>query len=749
MFYAAWLCLLVAAELPDQPIDFDTQIVPILTRAGCNAGACHGAAAGRGGLKLSLFGADAASDFQAIVHQFEGRRINLVHPERSLLLRKATGEMEHGGEAALDFASPGFARFKAWIDQGATRLRSRQLIALKVTPTRQLCDPLPAAVPLRAIASFHDGSQEDVTAWTLFTSTDTTAVSIDDPPMAHVTRRGQHLVLARFLDRAVPISLLAPLNDQTQSNDLPPVETSENNFIDTLVNARLIELRIPRSPPATEAAWLRRVTLDLTGRLPDPESILAFLDSDDPDKREQVVDRLLASDAFVDYWTLRFAKLLRMHSLPDEREGFQAYRDWLRESLRNDVGWDQLAKQLLLTTGDAHTVGPANFHRMVNDARAQAELVGQFFAGVQLGCANCHNHPLDRWTQDDYHGLAAIFARLDRGRQVRLLPRGEVTNPRTGEPAAARIPGVGDLMLVEPAAVPDSDAAGDAEQALAKLARRASDAAKADQAIDLTVTADSDPRAVVLAWVLAKPQQLFARATVNRLWQAMFGRGLVEPPDDMRATNPATHPELLTQLAADFAANGYRIRPTLKRLALSQTYARSDLVLAGNEADDRFYSRSYHRPLSPEVLLDAFVDVTGVSETFGDQDVERAVQVIDPALPAGSLDRMGRCRRLAGCGESAQMEANLATQLHLLNGELLNQKLRDPKGHLQQRIKAGATTREIVADFYLRGLGRPATSEELVRWERLVTGDSPLERQPCLEDFVWSLLQSRAFCENH
>ncbi|MDX1929578.1 MAG: DUF1549 domain-containing protein, partial [Pirellulaceae bacterium] len=477
-------------------------------------------------------------------------------------------------------------------------------------------------------------------------------------------------------------------------------------FIDEHVRQRLTELRLPVSPPAADSTWLRRVSLDLTGRLPEPSMVEAYLADTSHDKRARLIDTLIDSDAFVDYWTLRFSKLLRLHSLPNDKEGLNAYSEWLHREIARDAPLDEMARQLLTATGDSHVVGPANFGRMVGDARAQAELIGQFFLGMRLGCANCHNHPLDRWTQDDYHGLAAVFAKLDRSRQVALTARGAVTNLRTNEPAVPRIPG------------------------------------------SRYLTEEGDHREAVVEWITSRDHDYFARATVNRLWKAMFGRGLVEPTDDLRDTNPATHPELLTKLADDFVKSGYRIRHTLKLIAVSDAYARSAESVAGNELDDRFYARAYPRVMEPEVLVDAIADVTGVPVQFEGQGNARAVRLIDPLVSAPVLDVLGRCNRAGGCDENASGHVGLPAQLHLLNGDLINGRLSSVEGRLRKLIDAGQTDEAIVSDFFLRGLARRPTRDELVRWQERLAAKEAAERIRKLEDFVWSLLNSQQFREN-
>jgi len=703
MIAAAWICLAILTVAPQDPIHFDTEIIPVLTKAGCNAGACHGAAAGRGNFHLSLFGADASADFESIVYALEGRRVNLANPEASLLLMKPTGQLEHGGETVLGPNDPGAQRLLAWIRAGADRGTPRRLTRLEVSPRRQLCDRVPARVPIKVIARYDDGRQEDVTHLTVFTSSDPSAVKIEDDHQAIILRRGQHTVLARFLNQVVPLQFCVPFSDDMVDHSKEP----RANFIDEQALALLSELRLPISPPATDAAWLRRVSLDLVGRLPEPEQVKSFLADQSTDKRTRLVDSLLASEAFVDYWTLHFSRLLRMHSLPSENQSLQAYSQWLKQQLAKGAGLDDIARELLTASGDSHRIGPANFGRMVGDARAHAELVAGFFLGMKLECANCHNHPYDKWTQDDYHGLAAVFARLERGREVRLATRGSVTNLRTNGPAIPRIPGVRDLPL------------------------------------------DGDHRVAVLEWITAAEQPYFARATVNRLWRAMFGRGLVEPAEDLRETNPATHPALLELLTMDFLQNGYDIRHTLKLISLSQTYGRDSLALPGNAADDRFYARSYRRQLGPEVLVDAISDVTAINERFAEPGISRAVAVLDPLSPAPALDILGRCNRAGGCAENDNRGQSVPAQLHLLNGELINRKLISNKGRLHRLIAAGQSNAQLVEEFYLRGLGRYPTDAELHDWCDRLSEENPQERILRLEDFVWSLLNSREFKENH
>jgi hypothetical protein len=710
------ICLSLQASLlvANDTIDFATEIVPVFTRYGCNSGACHGSAAGRGGFHLSLLGGDSIADYDAVVRQFNGRRVNLADADKSLILEKPTGDLDHGGDVLFAADSEPALLLRRWITTGTSRGERRRMTSVEISPQRYVGQSPGEQVKLRVLANFqlHDQTiQRDVTRWTVFTTTDPSAITIDDNHNATIHRRGMHVVLARFLDRVEPISLAVPFFDQTTGDDDENAvghRTSNDRTIDNHVDNILQQLRLPASPPADDATWIRRVTLDLAGRLPTTDETNDFVFTADPNKRRTTVDRLLESNSFVDYWTLQLARLLKLHSLPNETAGTTAFADWIRQCVKDDVGFDRMAGQLLTATGDSHTIGPANFARMVPDARSHAELVGRVFLGIRIGCANCHNHPLDRWTQDDYHGLAAIFAPLQRGRHVTMATRGAVTNTRTGQPAIPRIPGHGDL------------------------------------------TAESkDHRFELANWLVNDGKHAFSKATVNRIWQAMLGRGLVDPTDDIRDTNPSSHPELLDDLAIDFAANHYSLRHTLRKIALSETYGRAQAT-ADNSIDTRFYSHRIARPLMPEVMADAIADVTGVVNRFGNQaSAARAVTILDPLVPSESLDILGRCNRPATCSESETDSPGLAANLHKINGDLINSKVTSPDGRLRKLIADGATDRQVIETFYLLALCRLPSEAELQRWVERIQDTDPIKRKEKLEDFAWAILNSRAFSYNH
>jgi hypothetical protein len=707
IYCGIYLWALVGAA-PTEPVHFDTQIVPVLTKAGCNAGACHGAAVGRGGFKLSLYGGDPAIDYDAIVRQVAGRRINLARPASSLLLLKPTGILDHGGGYRLDADKAGAQRLLRWIESGAQRGPPRRLVRFKVFPTDHLAGKPGEQLKLRAEAEFADGQVADVTDWTVFEPEDSSAVEVD-PTTSQVTllRRGRHVVVARFLDRVVPLQFTVPLSDQAVTL---PVAKGEN-FIDRHVRTTLEQLRLPVSPMADDATLVRRLYLDLTGRLPTEAESLSYLKDGRSGKRLVLIDRLLKSAEASDYWTFQFAKLLRIRSRPQDTLGAQTYHGWLRQQIQQDASYAQMARTMLTTTGDSHKIGPANFYRSAGDPRARAEFVSELFMGVRLRCANCHNHPLDQWTQDDYHGLAAIFAPLQVGRVVSVKERAEVTHPRTGEAAVPRIPGTRFLASAQ---------AG---------------------------------RELLADWLTDRQNPYFAPAAVNRLWKNMMGRGLVEPTDDMRSTNPATHPKLLKELARQFSEHDYSWRYVVRTIASSQTYARSAQPLPANRADDRFYSHALVRPLEAEVLSDALVDVTGVPHQYGDFPLgTRAVTLFDSLTPSAELDILGRCSREESCEVSSSSRAagGLTRKLHLMNGRLVNSKIRSKKSHLSKFLNSQLPYDQIVSKLYLSCFSRYPTEPEREYWQQqekqVQTGQ---QRRELLEDLFWSLLACREFTTNH
>ena len=591
-----------------------------------------------------------------------------------------------------------------WIRQGAGDESKRQLKRVEITPQKHIAKSLGESVSLLAVAHYSDGSTRDVTNWTIFTAEDSSAVEIDPESAASKTlRRGRHIVVARYLDEVVPIEMIVPLTD----SKVDLAAEARNNFIDEEILESLAVLGLEPSPAVDDAVFLRRSCLDLTGRLPSADRVSAFIAESEPDKRAALVGELLRSEEFTEYWTLQLAKLLRIRPQGDDRQGALVYHRWLANQIRDDVSYEQLARTLIMATGDSHENGPANFYRTVAGPREQAEFMSELFMGSRLRCANCHNHPLDRWTQDDYHGLAAIFAKIEPGRIISEKPGGQTIHPRTREAAIQRIPG---------------------EQFLADDA--------------------TDGRKQLADWLTDPSNPYFAKAIVNRLWKRMMGRGLVEPVDDFRDTNPATHPALLDKLAEDFVAGGYSLRHTLKVIATSHAYARSANATDRNKDDDRFYSHALRRPLEPEVLADAISDVLGVADKYGEEpEGTRAVALVNPKTPSLALDILGRCGRDESCEGSPGAVGGLSQKLHLFNGALLNARIAAEGSRLKCLLDAGRQPAAIIDEFYMVALGRHPTAQERESWKRQV--DLASSQQAFLEDFVWGLVTSRDFVTSH
>lgn len=691
-----------------ESIDFINDLVPMFTKLGCNAGKCHGSAIGRGGFKLSLYGGTPESDFDAITRRQGGRRINLADPESSLVYTKPAEIIEHGGGEVLS-GGKNAELLITWIKQGAQFISHRKLKHIKVHPARFLASRVNDETPIKVLAHFHDGSTRDVTNLTRFTADDSSAVKINsNAATVKVLRTGRHIVIARYSTEVTPIELVAPVSATASKLSHEP----RTNFVDDEILAALSELRLPVSPILDDQSFMRRITLDLTGRLPKyrRQNANAVLN------RERVIEDLLSSNQFVSFYALKLAKLLRIQSKQDKNlvtttpEAARAFHDYLADQLRDGVGYDQIARQIITASGDSSQYGPAAFFTAVEDARLQTELTTEVFMGTRMKCANCHNHPLDKWTQDDFHGLTAMFSKLTRSQVIRLNPIGKNIHPNTGEAALMKLPG-GDFLPKN----------------------------------------TKDGRSTFADWLTDDNNPYFAKAIVNRLWNSLMGRGLVEPLDDFRSTNPATHPVLLTRLAMDFIEHGYDVRHTLKVIAMSSSYSRTSIPVPGNESDIRFYSHRLQTPLEPEVLADAISDVLGIPGQYGDETVgTRAVELKDGAISSDALDILGRCNRTNSCEGVPAPIGPLAQKLHLFNGELLNGRIGAKGGRLHALIEAEKTPLEIATTFYQVALNRPPNAQETNFLSTLFGSELRADRQRmALEDFVWGLVTCKEFVIQH
>ena len=701
---------------------FESDVLPVLTRAGCNMGGCHARAEGQGGFHLSLYGFDATSDAEAITRQDGGRRLNLLDPNASLLLSKASGRLSHGGGLRLTTDSPGYKILKQWIAEGAPSdpVQDRPTLSSLTIEPNTLWLNGPGTRQLRVLAHLADGKTRDVTCLASYQTNDDRVATVSSEGYARLLAPGQTDLIVRYGSLVVPVRVAAPFNPG-QTFAFP--EGREANVIDQELLKRLQRLNIPPSRPASDEAYLRRVSLDLTGQLPEPDEIRAFLADDAPDKRDRKVDALLARDDHLDFWTLKYGDLLQI-SQAKFGTGAGPYQRWLQRQVKENRPWNEMVTELLTAVGDptqAATGGPVNYALDGIDPQTQAELTARRFLGLRLRCAQCHDHPFDVWTQNDYYNLAAFFAQVDKGSpgdggmmtvrpRVGIKPEATLEHPRTHQPVTPR-PLDRTTVKIEPG---------------------------------------QDPRAVLAAWITRPENPFFARAHVNWVWAQFFGKGLVEPVDDLSAANPPVHPELLEALAQQFIASGYDTRALIRTIATSSAYGLSSAPVPGNAQDDRFFSHQSARPLTAHQMADALAQATQVPNVFANRRARsrtKAIQIFDPGNASTILDTFGRCSRATTCSPIGLPQLTLSQALLLIGGDVVDSKVSHIQGYLAHLLELEPSPAEIVEYLYLRTLCRTPTNQERVHWVAEFNAASSIAE--VAEDLFWALLNSREFAFNH
>jgi len=697
--------------------DFARDIVPVFTRLGCNTGSCHGKAIGQNGFHLSLFGYDHIGDFQALARDAGQRRLSRLVPEQSLFLGKATGRVAHVGGPRLLIGSPEYQTLLAWVRDGAPEHAGKThgaVVRLSIEP-RAVILAEPGPRQLRVVAVYADGHQRDVTRLASYRVNDDGAATVTPEGRVKQLRRAETDLIARYESHVVSTRLATVINPGLRFDFS---RLKRRNFIDDELFKRLESLKVPPSPPASDAAFLRRAVLDLTGQQPAPDEVRRFLADTDPDKRKKLIDRLLATEDFVLFWRIKLGDLLQISSARQGNGSYQ-YQAWIDTCLRKNRPWDDVVRTLLTAVGDPtnlETGGPVNYAMDSPEAGVQAEQTAQRFLGLRLRCAQCHDHPFDVWTQDAYFGLASFFAKVQRagggpmmGRtKVTINPQGQVIHLRTQKPVEPR--------LLDGKAV--------------------------------SVPAKEDPRKELAAWITAPDNPYFGRAMANWVWAQLFGRGLVDPPDDMSRANPPVHPELLDLLARHFVAAKYDLRDLIRTIAGSEAYGLSSGTVAGNERDVRLFSHHLPRPLTAHQMADALAQATDVANRFpGADPTRRAIQVPDPMTASPILDTFGRCSRTAACGSTPTATLSLRQALLLIGGDVIESKVTSLNGYLASALKLELEPEELVENLYYRTVCRPPTAEELSRWAGELKQASSL--QSAAEDLFWALLNSREFAFNH
>lgn len=700
------------ASLP-RAVSFRNEVTPILTKLGCNQGACHGGQHGKGGFRLSLLGFEPGPDHSQIVKSAEGRRVTPFAPEESLLLLKPTLEVAHGGGKRLEPGSPEYQLLMLWLEQGAPGPLDDdpRVVGLSVLPDRRLMSA-EESQRLVVLARLSDGTERDVTPEARFDTLNEAVVKVGPTGVATTVGQGETNVMIRYQGHAAMARLTVPYSVGQ------PFEFPTNNVIDEKAAAKWRELGIAPSPLSTDAEFLRRAMLDAIGTTPTPAEVEAFLADPASDKRARLIDSLLDRPEYVDFWTLKWGDILRVNADKLGKQGMLAFNLWLREVFRENRPVDQMVDELVTAQGSIFTNGPANYYRVASSPDDLAETTAQVFMGVRLQCAKCHHHPFEAYGQDDYYGLAAYFARIRTKRSeefglfggeqvVYVAKTGEVRQPRTGK-----------TMSPTPLNAKAADDPVDRRRALA-------------------------------SWLTAKDNPWLAKNVVNRYWGYLLGKGLVNPIDDLRETNPPSNPELFEALATEFVNSGYDLKSLLRLIMNSRVYQLSALPTPENRLDWTFFTHYPLKRLTAEQLLDAINFATGTTEKFPLQPSgTRAIALPDTNYPSYFLDTFGRPLRAQACECERSGDPTLSQALHLMNGDLVNRKVAESTGRLSRVLRDPRLTDATLArTLYLVTFAREATEPEVEAAVGLIS-DAP-SRVVGAQDLFWGLLNSKEFLFNH
>lgn len=724
-----WTISLPAAETPPS---FSNHVIPILTKLGCNSGACHGALAGKGGLKLSLRGYDPDADHFALTRQALGRRVDPQEPARSLLLLKPTLAVNHGGGQKLEVGSADYLKLADWIAQGAPAPRADEprITRLEVTPGESVLKPQDK-LRVTVRATYSDGANVDVTSWARFSSTEELVAGVDQAGNVIVKGHGETAVCVSFSNLVASARVVSPFPNAIEPRRFD--QEPRHNYIDTLVLKKLQALRIPPSPLCNDHEFIRRVFLDTLGILPTPEEVQHFVADRAQDKRSRLIDAILNRPEFVDYWSYRWCDLLLISTRKLSQPAVWSFYQFVRQSVADNKPWDQFAREILTARGSTLENGAGNYFVLHKDIAELTEATSVTFLGMSITCARCHNHPLEKWTQDQYWSLANLFSRV-------TLKDGD----RTGD-VVVQSQRFGDVPHLR-RGVPMPPTPLDAKP--------------------LPLDSSIDRRAYFADWLTGPDNPYFAKALINRVWRSFLGRGLVEAEDDLRQTNPPSNAELFDALAQDFINQRYDVKHLMRLILNSATYQRSSTPLPENAADDRFYSHYLIRRLSAEVILDLYSQVTGVPTPFtqvnvgttggtrGSQDYPlgtRALQIPDSQVVSRFLDAFGRPDRTQPCSCERQQDSSVTQALHVNNGQTLNDKLRAKNSRIEEWVKDKLSDEEAIRRVFLLALCREPTGTELSRFQRVLgaaSGDKATSRRELLEDVFWGVLANREFLFN-
>lgn len=699
---------------PEQTIDFSRDVMPALTKAGCNQGKCHGSFQGRGGFRLSLLGFDAPFDYDALVRQSRGRRIFPAAPEQSLILRKPTGQVPHGGGTILSSDAAAYQILLNWIEQGlpAPAADDPTVTSLTVEPAEIRLLP-GEQTRLKVTAQWTDGTTRDVTDWVLFEIRHELIAKVDEDGTVHAESSGRTAITLQYLGQVAAVTVTVPVSEAASDFAWEPV-----NEIDRLVAAEWKKVGYQPAPQSTDAEFFRRIHLDLTGTLPQPDEVRAFLASGEPDKRAKLIEQLLERPEYVDFWSLKWGDLLRVHRRYFGSKGLANYAGWVRRNLRENRGVDDVVRELLTAKGNLYTNGPVAFYLTDTTPENFTETTAQVFLGMRMHCARCHHHPYEVWSQEDYYGLAAFFTRFevkDNGGGGRF----------------------GGAMILRTTDTPN------------KKMRLAMDVPPQIFGRELSKNElAGDVRQVLADWITSPDNPYFAQSFTNRYWSYFMGRGLVHPVDDFRDTNPPSHPALLNYLTREFVEHDFDVKHLIRLICNSRTYQLACEAQPERDADGIFYTHRTLQRMSAEVLLDAVNLATGTSEQFeGLPPGTRAIALPDPSIPSYFLRTFGRSERANPCECARSADPDLSQALHLINGDPLETKVRDSSGRLTKLLASQKSNTEIVEELFLATYSRFPTEAESHTAVTLV--EEAADRREGFEDLLWTLLNSNWFVFNH
>ena len=730
IFAAGWLggaCEALAAETTST-LNFVNDIEPILTKASCNSGGCHAKAGiGQRGFRLSVLGFEPQEDYEHIVKEGKGRRVFAAAPDQSLLLLKAANIVPHGGGKRLDPGSEEFQTVVRWISEGMVYERESdpKIVSVEVEPAR-ISLKAKSEQQLKVRARYSDGSVRDVSRTALYEANDKSMAEASEEGLVSLRDLpGNVAVMVRYSGLVSVCSISVPLGARVEQ--LPP----SRNFIDELVFANLKRVGIPPSSVCDDSTFLRRVSLDIAGRLPTEEEALAFIQNQEPGKRDAAIERLLRSSGYADFFAGKWALLLHnKRDLASDTVSNFAFHSWIRDSLLANTPYDVIVGNLLAATGEIATNPAVAWLKRVKDPKQQLEDVAQLFLGVRMQCAQCHHHPFERWGQQDYYSLAAFFSQI--GRKLSSTPEEETIFHKRG---IAQAENKKTRQQVRPAGLGSGP---------------------------FEIAPEEDPRLRLAEWMREKTNPFFAKALVNRYWKHFFRRGLVDPEDDIRDTNPPSNPELLDALASKFVQSGYDLKELIRTITQSTTYQLSSVPNEHNGIDQQNFSRYYPRRLPAEVLLDAIDGLTGAPTNF--PDLPPGTRAI--SLPDNSYNRttallkvFGRPEGLSVCECERVDSASLAQSLHLLNSADIKGKLSGASGRAEKLVKAGGTDAEKIRSLYLTAFARSPSVEEVREAEEYLkrpltdARGEPLDplkaKRSSLEDLIWALMNAKEFLYNH